>query len=107
MKSRQKVIWITGASSGIGAALAKIYSRRGEKLILSSRRELALEKIKSECDQPENISILTLDLNDFDAADETVKKAHEFFGSIDVIINNAGISQRSLIVDTQFDVLKN
>ncbi|HCZ10246.1 MAG TPA: short-chain dehydrogenase, partial [Flavobacteriaceae bacterium] len=104
MKSQQKVIWITGASSGIGAALAKIYSRRGEKLILSSRRELALEKIKSECDQPENISILTLDLNDFDAADEIVKKAYEFFGSIDVIINNAGISQRSLIVDTQFDV---
>ena len=106
MKSQQKVIWITGASSGIGAALAKIYSRIGEKLILSSRRELALEKIKSECDQPENISILTLDLNDFDAADETVKKAYEFFGSIDVIINNAGISQRSLIVDTQFDVFK-
>ena len=52
------VIWITGASYGIGAALAKIYAQRGVKLILSARRISALEKIKSECLTPENIKIM-------------------------------------------------
>jgi short-subunit dehydrogenase len=100
------VIWITGASSGIGAALAKIYAQRGVKLILSARRISALEKIKSECLTPENIKILAFDLNDFDAAASQVQKAIDFFGRVDVLINNAGVSQRSLIAETQFDVFK-
>lgn len=106
MKKNKKIVWITGASSGIGAALAKIYADRGEKLILSSRRVDALERVKSECQNPENIKILPIDLSDFDAAPAGVQKAIDFFGRIDVLINNAGVSQRSLIVDTQFDVFK-
>ena len=106
MKNTNKIIWITGASSGIGAELAKIYSHRGIKLILSSRNVRALERVKSECYYPENIKILPTDLNDFYAAPALVKKAYNIFGRIDILINNAGVSQRSLIVDTQFDVLK-
>ena len=106
MKKNKKIVWITGASSGIGAALAKIYADRGEKLILSSRRVDALERVKSECQNPENIKILPIDLSDFDAAPAGVQKAFDFFGRIDVLINNAGVSQRSLFVDTQFDVFK-
>ena len=106
MKNTNKIIWITGASSGIGAELAKIYSHRGIKLILSSRNVRALERVKSECYYPENIKILPIDLNDFYAAPALVKKAYNIFGRIDILINNAGVSQRSLIVDTQFDVLK-
>ena len=106
MKKNKEVVWITGASSGIGAALAKIYADRGAKLILSSRKETALEQVKSECQNPENIKILPLDLNDFDAAPYTVQKAFDFFNRIDVLINNAGVSQRSLIADTEFDVFK-
>ena len=106
MKNTNKIVWITGASSGIGAELAKIYSHRGIKLILSSRNVRALERVKSECYYPENIKILPTDLNDFYAAPALVKKAYNIFGRIDILINNAGVSQRSLIVDTQFDVLK-
>ena len=106
MKNTNKIIWITGASSGIGAELAKIYSHRGIKLILSSRNVRALERVKSECYYPENIKILPIDLNDFYAAPDLVKKAYNIYGRIDILINNAGVSQRSLIVDTQFDVLK-
>ena len=106
MKNTNKIVWITGASSGIGAELAKIYSHRGIKLILSSRNVSALERVKSECYYPENIKILPIDLNDFYAAPALVKKAYNIFGRIDILINNAGVSQRSLIVDTQFDVLK-
>ena len=106
MKNTNKIIWITGASSGIGAELAKIYSHRGIKLILSSRNVRALEQVKSECYYPENIIILPIDLNDFYAAPALVKKAYNIFGRIDILINNAGVSQRSLIVDTQFNVFK-
>lgn len=106
MKKDEKVVWITGASSGIGAALAKIYAEKGAKLILSSRRVPDLEKVKSECPNSENVKILPIDLNDFDKAAVEVQKAFDFFGTIDVLINNAGVSQRSLIADTQFDVFK-
>ena len=106
MKNTNKIVWITGASSGIGAELAKIYSHRGIKLILSSRNVRALERVKSECYYPENIKILPIDLNDFYAAPALVKKAYNIFGRIDILINNAGVSQRSLILDTQFDVFK-
>ena len=106
MKKDEKVVWITGASSGIGAALAKIYAEKGTKLILSSRRVPDLEKVKSECPISENVKILPIDLNDFDKAAVEVQKAFDFFGTIDILINNAGISQRSLIADTQFDVFK-
>lgn len=106
MKKDEKVVWITGASSGIGAALAKIYAEKGTKLILSSRRVPDLEKVKSECPISENVKILPIDLNDFDKAAVEVQKAFDFFGTIDVLINNAGVSQRSLIANTQFDVFK-
>lgn len=106
MKKNKKIVWITGASSGIGSALAKIYADKGAKLILSSRKVSDLEKVKSECQISENVKILPIDLNDFDKAAVGVQKAYDFFGRIDVLINNAGISQRSLIVDTQFNVFK-
>ena len=106
MKNTHKIVWITGASSGIGAEVAKIYSRRGIKLILSSRNVAALEQVKYKCYYPENVKILPIDLNDFYAAPALVKKAYNTFGRIDILINNAGVSQRSLIVDTQLDVFK-
>ena len=82
MKKDEKVVWITGASSGIGAALAKIYAEKGAKLILSSRRVPDLEKVKSECPNSENVKILPIDLNDFDKAAVEVQKAFDFFGTI-------------------------
>ena len=106
MNNKTKVVWITGASSGIGAELARQYSNFGVKLILSSRRADVLEQVKSECSNSENIKILPFDLIDFKSMSKLVKSAYEFFGTIDVLINNAGISQRSLIIDTDFEVYK-
>ena len=106
MNNKRKVVWITGASSGIGAELARQYSNFGVKLILSSRRADVLEQVKSECSNSENIKILPFDLIDFKSMSKLVKSAYEFFGTIDVLINNAGISQRSLIIDTDFEVYK-
>jgi len=106
MNKKIKVVWITGASSGIGAELARQYSNFGVKLILSSRRAEVLSQVKSDCCNPENIKILPFDLIDFKSASELVKSAYELYGAIDILINNAGISQRSLIIDTDFEVYK-
>ena len=106
MNKKTKVVWITGASSGIGAELARQYSNLNVKLILSSRRADVLGQVKSDCCNPENIKILPFDLIDFKSVSELVKSAYELFGAIDILINNAGISQRSLIIDTDFEVYK-
>ena len=106
MNKKIKVVWITGASSGIGAELARQYSNFGVKLILSSRKVNELDKVKSSCCNKKNIKILPFDLIDYKSVPELVRSAHEFFGFIDLLINNAGISQRSLIIDTHFKVYK-
>lgn len=99
-----RVVWITGASSGIGKALALELSKRQAKLILSSRNIEKLKQVKQQCDFPEKVEILPLDLIDFDAMDSYVKKALSTFGGIDILINNGGISQRSFAVETAFEV---
>ncbi|WP_340198768.1 SDR family oxidoreductase [Ascidiimonas sp. W6] len=103
---REKVIWITGASSGIGEALAYELSKYDNKIILSARRESELQKVRSQCLYPENIRIVPLDLLKFEQMETYVKLALECFGSIDILINNGGISQRSLIAETSFLVDK-
>ena len=75
-------------------------------MILSSRRTEVLGQVKSNCCNPENIKILPFDITDFKSVSELVKLAYELFGTIDILINNAGISQRSLIIDTDFEVYK-
>lgn len=95
-----KVVWITGASSGIGEALAISASRRGAKLVLSSRRADELERVRGLCADPKQVAILPLDLTSFDAGD-AANKAEGLFGPIDLLVNNAGRSQRSLTVDTE------
>ncbi len=105
-KLKGKVIWITGASSGIGEELAYQLSSEGAKLILSARRANLLEKTKANCTFSNDIEILPLDLRQFDKAAETAAKAWACFGSIDMLINNAGVSQRSLIAETKFQVYK-
>ena len=100
-----KVVWITGASSGIGEALAYELATKNCKLILSARNREALEIVKSKCSNTEVI-ILPFDLVDFDNAKNHVEKAIAAFGKIDVLINNGGVSQRSLIIETDFEVDK-
>ncbi len=106
MTFKDKVIWITGASSGIGKALALELSHQNCKLILSSRREAALTDVKNQCSNPENIKILPFDLADYLNMKPIAEKAISCFDSVDVLINNGGISQRSLIIDTDIAVDK-
>ncbi len=101
-----KTIWITGASSGIGEALAYALSDQGCKLILSSRNKDRLEMVQKQCAHPENVRVVPLDVSDFDTLPEKAIEAQSAFGNIDVLINNAGISQRSLIIDTDLEVYK-
>lgn len=104
MVLNDKVIWITGASSGIGEGLAYELVKKNCKLILSGRNVSELERVKANCNG--TAKILPFDLSDFDNAKENVAKAIAIFGKIDVLINNGGISQRSLIAETDFNVDK-
>lgn len=100
-----KVVWITGASSGIGEALANAFALEGSKLVLSSRRKEELERVKTELKlSDEQILILPIDLTDTSKANEYTQQVISKFGRIDILINNGGISQRALTKDTPLDI---
>ena len=100
-----KVVWVTGASSGIGEALALLAAKRGARLVLSARRTAELERVRALCADPQQVALLPLDLSAFDAA-VAAREAEACFGRIDVLVNNAGISQRSLFKDTELSVYR-
>ena len=102
--NNKKVIWLTGASSGIGESLAYELSLKGHELILSARNKKLLISVKEKCKFPERVTILPLDLANFRAMKQSVKTAISIYGRIDILINNAGISQRSLIMETDLEV---
>jgi short-subunit dehydrogenase len=106
MSFSDKIIWITGASSGIGKALALELSNQNAKLILSSRKEADLELVKKQCKNTNNVKIVALDLEDYNNLKDKAIKAIAAFGKIDILINNGGISQRSLLIDTSITVDK-
>lgn len=105
MNYQNKVIWITGASSGIGKALSLEFSNLGAKVVLSARKLDELEKTKKECAGPaENILILPLDLEHPQNFPEKTAEVLKHFGTIDMLINNGGISQRSKAAETKIEV---
>ncbi|TLP77596.1 SDR family oxidoreductase [Maribacter sp. ACAM166] len=99
-----RVIWITGGSSGIGEALVYQLNSLGCRIILSARRENTLTDVKYNCKFPDKAIILPLDLTDFKSLNAITKKAIKIYGKIDILINNGGLSQRSLISETKFEV---
>jgi short-subunit dehydrogenase len=99
------VIWITGASSGIGEALAYAWAARGAKLILSARRREVLERVKARCQRKEeDILLLPLDLAESETMEAKAKEALGYFGKVDILVHNGGISQRSLVKETDLSV---
>ncbi|WP_449435512.1 SDR family oxidoreductase [Pedobacter steynii] len=98
-----KVIWITGASSGIGEALVYEYNKAGAKLIISSRNRDELFRVKANCKNPVNIHVLSLDLEDTANLNGKAEEAIRIYGRIDMLINSGGISQRGLALETDLE----
>jgi dehydrogenase/reductase SDR family member 7B len=98
------VIWITGASSGIGEALAQLFIRKGFSLIISARNEAKLIALKTSAPDPDLVFVLPLDLEAQADFNVIVQKGISAFGKIDILINNGGISQRSLAAETMLEV---
>lgn len=103
---KNKVVWLTGASSGIGEALAYALAAEGAKLVLSARRKQELERVKGNCpaSSQADVRILPLDLTQTDTLQLSAQAAIQLFGHVDILINNGGISQRSLIAETDLSV---
>lgn len=101
-----KNLWITGASSGIGAAFALEAARRGARLILSARRRDALEAVRQRCEQADAHLVLPLDLERPDTLPAAAAAALDRAGHIDVLVNNGGLSQRSRAMETEMAVVR-
>ncbi len=101
MSFKDKVVWITGASSGIGEALAYEFDRSGSKVIISSNEDDELERVKNNCNS--SVMVLPLDLMNYDELTQKGEEVIEKYGQVDVLINNGGISQRSFVVDTEMN----
>jgi short-subunit dehydrogenase len=93
--------WITGASSGIGRALAQALDKRGAHLILSGRNVEALDKLKSSC---QDALVLPFEATDYDRLPQLAQQAWDWKGRVHGLVNNAGVSQRSLAIETSFEV---
>jgi short-subunit dehydrogenase len=96
-----KTVWITGASSGVGEGLARVFRREGADLIISARRGAELERVKASCPEgPGSVHVLPFDLTSEPERQAAAEQVLERYERLDVLINNAGIGQRSLIKDT-------
>lgn len=104
---KNKTVWITGASSGIGEALAYQFSKEGAKLVLSARRESELQRVARATGLSEkDVLVLPMDMLEFEHFPAKIQTVIEYFGQIDFIVQNAGISQRSYVKDTKFQVYR-
>ena len=102
MGFKNKTVWVTGASSGIGKALAVQFSELGANVVLSSRKESDLRDVEKLCKG--DTFVLPLDLSIPDNFSKLVNRVSDQYGYIDFLINNGGISQRSLASETTLEV---
>jgi NADP-dependent 3-hydroxy acid dehydrogenase YdfG len=108
MKNRfaEKVVIVTGASSGIGEAVAWEFAKNGSKVVLAARSEAILAKITSQINSNGfEASFIKTDVS----IEEDCRKMVEFtvskYGTVDILVNNAGISMRALFTDVDLSVL--
>ncbi|XP_022827919.1 uncharacterized protein LOC111357448 [Spodoptera litura] len=105
-----KVVLLTGASSGIGAATAVFLSKLGAQLSLTGRNVENLKKVCQECEEPSSIFSIPADLTKESDIEKIVKNTIDHYGKIDVLVNNAGIIETGTIENTslgQYDRLMN
>jgi len=104
-KLKNKIIWITGASSGVGEGMATVFHREGADIIISGRRETELERVKSSCDDGTgSVTVVAFDITIDAEREAAARSVLEQFPQIDILVNNAGIGQRSLANETSLDV---
>jgi short-subunit dehydrogenase len=100
-----KTVWITGASSGVGEGLATVFYREGADIIISGRREAELARVKLACiGGPGGVTVLPFDIADTTQVEEAARTVLADFERLDVLVNNAGISQRALAHETELAV---
>ena len=101
-------IWITGASSGIGEACACRYAEQGARLVLTSSSAERLETVAAKCRElgASEVAVLPYDLSATDGIDTLVKNAWTEFNGIDIVMLNAGISQRTNVEDTSMEMVR-
>lgn len=103
MRFQDKVIWITGASSGIGEALAVAWSREGARLVLSARNEAELARVREACANPNQHLVAPLDLTDAAAIPRATETVLREVHHVDVLVHSGGVSQRSLVMETSLE----
>jgi dehydrogenase/reductase SDR family protein 7 len=102
---RDQVVWITGASSGVGEGLAVAFAEAGARVVLSARRGDELERVRSRMTAGEHL-VLPMDVTEYAALPGKVAHVKERMGRIDLLVCNAGISQRSRFAETTLDVFR-
>ncbi|HJP04310.1 MAG: short-chain dehydrogenase [Chromatiales bacterium] len=104
-KLENQTIWITGASSGVGEGIAKVFHREGANIIISARREAELERVKADCDSGAGgVKVVPFDITDARQREAAAGQVLADNTRLDGLVNNAGIGQRALVKDTHLDV---
>jgi len=101
-----KVCWVTGASSGIGEALVKALSLEGASVIISARNESNLNRVKSQCKNPEKIVILPCDMETTHYLPQVAQACWDTFHNIDYVFLNAGIAIRDTVINTETNLIR-
>ncbi len=105
MRLSGKTIWVTGASSGVGEGMARVFHREGAELVISARRRGELERVRRECsDGPGGVHVLAFDVTDTAAREAAAGEVLQRYPRLDVLVNNAGIGQRSALKETSLAV---
>ena len=104
MRFTNHVVWITGASSGIGEATARAFAREGARLVLSSRRPAELERVRRACERSDDHAVVPLDLARIETFPAAAADVLARCGRVDVLLNNGGVSQRALAADATLEI---
>lgn len=105
MRFDNKVVWITGASSGIGEGLAYAFHQDGAEIIISAPTQQELEPVKAKCTKgPGDVHVVPFDVTDPSGREEAVRWVLDTCKHVDILVNNAGIGQRASAKDTALEL---
>ena len=103
---KDKVIIVTGASSGIGLSTARLFASFGSKVVMAARSIDKLEQFRNEMPEPANVLCVKTDVTVEEDCKNLIEETIKKFGRIDILINNAGISMRAMFIDLDLNVIK-